>query len=644
VIFVFLGYYINMAQRVDLYTILMSYAHKRHSPDVDIQSFIVFLEKYAVRVSPDRPEWKKWTADVAVKVYGELTPLIEAKKCESLDENRLIRMLDFYAELIEPFYRDIDNNADLPFPDELSLGTKLPEEECRTINIEDDISEYLEEPGNAPVIRIIFPDEIPSMLVLASAIPRPLMDAALLKIRNYLRIQNNKAFFQRRLLPQMQGKEGLLRDAMNMLEIRPLDCILQIQSAAEFTCFFWSAFGAAVKSELKKKEEFLSIDIAAFQSVCIIEKFSGIFKELTAKKKAKDQALKVLEKKLDQTPFFFTMEEILKFTDASGHSLLGQYSQEDLQDYLKSKSTSGNPNELAELLIYRNKKGEQVFINKQKILPVCARLLGEARVQVRNAVGNRWSRLMRDFRKEPSMESDEEFERLLSRFIAQLAPVLMCLLRDKKTYLVQCEIGLGLGETASASRLYTPEGDLIPLRTLLMLKRKDILADTRILLPLWYSIPILSSIIAFFHNLGSGGKKNAAPEDNISEETAPSQEGKNLSQEQAIKASADQIIRNLAGRGKSPDAVMADLENGWQTLLDKEAKLQLITDIKSLIRDRLRRNLRLRTNQKITAKSIEDLAVTIYAEAPALQKLGDEGSITTYIKLYIAKLLLTIKF
>jgi hypothetical protein len=53
--------------------------------------------------------------------------------------------------------------------------------------------------------------------------------------------------------------------------------------------------------------------------------------------------------------------------------------------------------------------------------------------------------------------------------------------------------------------------------------------------------------------------------------------------------------------------------------------------------------MRIMNNRKISVKTIEDLARSIYKEAPALQKLGDETSITLYIKLYITKLLLTIK-
>jgi hypothetical protein len=45
--------------------------------------------------------------------------------------------------------------------------------------------------------------------------------------------------------------------------------------------------------------------------------------------------------------------------------------------------------------------------------------------------------------------------------------------------------------------------------TLLMINRKDLLTDTRILLPFWYSIPALTLIISFFKRLGAGGKKKA---------------------------------------------------------------------------------------------------------------------------------------
>ncbi|MDR2246249.1 MAG: hypothetical protein LBE17_06200 [Treponema sp.] len=633
-----------MAQRLDLYAILKLYADKRHSPYIDVKAFLAFFEKYVNHVSRDQPEWRGWAADVMAKFYDNLAPLVEARKCEVLEDKRRILMLDFYADRLNPTYTDIDKAASLPFPDEASLGLVLPDEECRILKIGEDLAGYMKKPQTTvmPVIKLVFPDKIPSALVLATAIPRPLLDAALLKIRNFLRTQNNKSFFQRRLLPQMQGKENLFKDTLNMVEIRPLDCILQIQSATDFTGYFWTSFCFAVRTELKKKEDFLSIDIAALQAVYVIDAFASIFKEGMLAKRQREQALKALEAAMDQPPYLYTINEILKFTDSSGNPLLGQYTEEDLQNYINSSSTAATTEGLANLLIYRDKKGERVFINKHKVFPLCARLSGEARNQVKKAVGLRWSRLLRNFEKEPAMTNDAEFNKLLFQYTSQLVPNLVSLLRDKKTFLVQCEIERPQKGIPLTARFYTPDGTLFPMGTLLMINRRDLLTDTRILLPVWYSIPVLSTLFAFFKHLFGNGKKGA-PAERSAEATSRSGREKARSQEQTMKAVSTQILQKLPSGGRTLETSLAALEKKWHTLLEGKAKQQLIIDIKALIRDRLRRVLRLKMNQKISAQTIEELAGSIYAEAPALQQLGDKESITTYIKLYCAKLLLTIK-
>jgi hypothetical protein len=445
------------------------------------------------------------------------------------------------------------------------------------------------------------------------------------------------SFFQRRLLPQMQGKENLLKDMLNMLDKRPLDCILQIQNFTELIYLFWVSFCSAVKNELRKKQDFLTTDIAAFQSVYIIETFSTLFKETATVKREKEKALKILEDIMDRPPFLYTLDEIFHFTDITGRPLLGLYTEDDLKAFLNSRSTVENTTELPPLLIYRNKEGEQIFVNKQKVFALCVRLSAEARNQVKKAIGTRWLRLLQDFNNEPAMENDEDFDQLLSKYTLHFVPSLIYILRDKRTFIIQCEAERSQ-EAAFTTRFYNRNGTLLPMGTLLMLNRKAILTDVRIVLPIWYSIPILSAIFAFFKHLARGGKKPNLPK----EFSLPVKE-KPQSQEEAVKAAAAQIIQKLS-HNKSPEAAMAELERKWHTLLDKQAKQHLITDIKSLVRDRLRRTLRLKLGQKISANTFEDLAVTIYAEAPALKQLGDAESITNYIKLYIAKLLLTIRF
>jgi hypothetical protein len=51
------------------------------------------------------------------------------------------------------------------------------------------------------------------------------------------------------------------------------------------------------------------------------------------------------------------------------------------------------------------------------------------------------------------------------------------------------------------TRFFYPGGELLPLATLFLIKRKETLAQIRALLPFWYAIPFFVTIAAFFHKL-----------------------------------------------------------------------------------------------------------------------------------------------
>ncbi|MDR1947778.1 MAG: hypothetical protein LBQ38_00115, partial [Spirochaetaceae bacterium] len=122
-----------MAQRTDLYSILMNYADKHHSPYIHIDTFIEFLEKYAGRHAEEWPEWKKWTIDTNVKFWGELSHLTEEGKCVLLDGDQegQIYLAEFYAEMVRQTYNSPDEAASMPFPNEHSLQITIPADQVR---------------------------------------------------------------------------------------------------------------------------------------------------------------------------------------------------------------------------------------------------------------------------------------------------------------------------------------------------------------------------------------------------------------------------------------------------------------------------------------------------------------------------------
>jgi hypothetical protein len=199
-----------MAQ-TDLYPILRAYANKNNSPFIDIDVFMEFLEKYAKRKSETSDEWLKWTKDVGVKFWSEMSDLTETGKCALMadtPEGR-IYMPFYFVDLLQEAYRSVDNGADSPFPGEENLHITIPEDQVRLITVASDMGPFFDkvETEPLPVIKLIFPEGFGSALILAPMIPRRLMEAAVLKMRHYLRSHSNRDYAFHKLTPQFQGRE-----------------------------------------------------------------------------------------------------------------------------------------------------------------------------------------------------------------------------------------------------------------------------------------------------------------------------------------------------------------------------------------------------------------------------------------------------
>ncbi|MDR1410669.1 MAG: hypothetical protein LBI91_00525 [Spirochaetaceae bacterium] len=636
-----------MAQRTDLYTILLSYASKRHAPSIDIDNFILFIEKYANHYVRERPEWQKWTSDAAAKFWAELTPLVESGKCKLIGSGPggKVLMLDFYFEAVNKAYENPDALAELPFPDEKTLGISIPAEQLRELNVATDLDEYMEYPqeSDMPLLKIVFSESLGSALVLASYIPRRILEISVLKTSAFLKIEHNAEYFFVRLTSQFAGKEPLLRNILAQIELKPKECFAHIETAGEFACLFWPLFCSLIRMELKKKSEFTALDISVLQSTFIIEFFVSYYRSIMGRKRDLELAMKEIELRIERPPYAYSLKDIMKFSDATGRPLTDFYSQKDLDGFLNEKTQAeGNSDpgkRLPPLLIFHNRFNEQVFISKAKVFPLITKLIGEARPQVQKAIRNRWGKLIKEFESEPSMENEKDFEKLAALYAHQVAPSLMMLLEDKKLFLVQEEASASQGGVLNY-KIYQATGALVPLSELLTLNRKDILTDVRIMLPFWYSIPVISSIVAFFKRLGQdkNKKRKAAPQEQENQDREiPSAHSTSLAQEMK-RAAVDYQIQALP-MGKTLDQQLRDMEDHWRKVIDSEAKKQLVRDVHSQIKRKLKPILDARGNRKITSQTIDEMADSVIMVSPALTELNNSDKIHNYVALYIVNLL-----
>jgi hypothetical protein len=99
-----------------------------------------------------------------------------------------------------------------------------------------------------------------------------------------------------------------------------------------------------------------------------------------------------------------------------------------------------------------------------------------------------------------------------------------------------------------------------------------------------------------------------------------------------------QLEAKMVPQGQSLDGYLAKLCERWARLLKEKDRKNLIEDVNSLVRDRIRRSARMLKPAQVTEDYLSGLASDLIQSFPALQHL-QENSLELYVKLYVIKLL-----
>ena len=621
-----------------MYNLLENFVSKAKSPYVHLDEFLDYMEKYAARKASHEPEWNKWVVNASGQFHAELTKLTADGKCMLLADHEGGRIFvpSHCRELIDSVYEDIDKLADSPFPNEESMGLKLPQGYAKDVHLSVDMGLFFNKGEDAPepdeIIALQFPQHFGSALLLASMIPRKLMEMALLKIRYYLQTRNNKDFALNKLIGQMQGKEKILRDIIERIMIRPLDCLTEMERSADFPYLFWTYFCPLVKNDILQKNELIADDLTVLQAICIIEVFCSFYRGQAAKRREIDAAFMNLEVQMDRSPYRYNLEEIINFNNDRGIPLLDIYTPQDLEEYIQNAISENTGSALPKWLVLQGEtKSDRWYIKKERYPLVCTRMVYETHHRVKAAISRRWSRLVQDYLSEPAMESDSEFERLLVRQTRALNPLLMMTLEDPKLFLAYDEANRERGSLSQPLQIFR-DGRLLPFSNLYGLQRRALLSDVKLKLPFWYSIPFLVGIIRFFKKLfgiqaidrGENG------EEAVFVEREPNE----------FQQSVRQIESIIVPPGKTLDEYLAELESRWIQLLDKNARKNLVYDVQSLLRDNLRYAMKVYKLKRITREGLREMVSLIATRNPALSSMADQESLRLYMELYMLKLLL----
>ncbi len=632
-----------MALEIDVYQLLKSFAARNKKTSIEYPVFAQAIQRQAKTYDQGLPLYR----DLALHPDAILIPkLFQLSVDKRISIQAVGNRIDFihlpesFTEVVYAEYRRMEENPDIPFPDEGSLRLSVPPEWIQAVSVESDLPSLIEFEGDRPVplYRIMFPEGIKPIIVLSVAIGDKLLEYAVLKIRNYLRKGTNKDFMHQRLASVFTGKESQLKESLNIIVIRPFDIVTEMrQGSSDFTFSFWAYLSSSIRKDLVGKTDPTPDDTAAWQASYLVDVYNNHYRGKSQREQERESAFKSLMVQLRKPPHMYTMDDVVEFRDGQGHPLLGKYSREELEQWMKQKTTEAVAGTMPEILAIGSVQGAGRLIAKDKFLPYLVKALKDARALVKTSITRDWREILGEFGSVLAMEDNAAFNTELERRIAVHAPLLTSILSTALAPLVYQEFR---GEATDDLDRCFGDNRVASYSVLLDLDRKRLLSDVRMLLPFWYTVPIISWFIALFKKRskrGSAGRAAVAPPPRLDSSGKAGAQAVN-SRALEFSQAAREAEKRLVPKGMSLEDSLASLNSRWNTLLDPVSKANLTEDINSLVRDFLRNALRSMRPSSFTKERIEAMAATL-ADRPNLLQIRNHTALEEYIKLYMIKVL-----
>ena len=622
--------------------LLKHYAIKQNSPVINFNEFCDYMRRYAQRHLEEQEELLKYVANSHDAVTKELELLIPDKKVVILNPNTEKKSILVTAYFIENYtnrYKEIESNPAIPFPVVADLPKYLTQEIYEKKLTSEFIFELLERQtlSDEYLWAFTLPRDLPPILFPSSVNVSSLLEISVAKIRLMLRKEEYHDYFLKKIRIANPGKELSAKNFFTQVVTKPAETIDTIKNSGE-SFYFWSQLCFYIRQDYEKVKDFTQEDISKLQAVQIIEYCASFYKNKVQQNLQRSTALKNLGIMLSKPPYFFTKDDITRFVDSKGIPLLGQYTEQDLSDYLHSETTTLENNNLPNLLVFKVESGQRYFILKNKVIPLIIRLCADARSRIRENITNEWYNLLRDFETIPCMKEQKAFNKKLEEKVHDLEPILYALLNSNFLSVIHYETRNSQEPVSEKINLFS-NGKLIPYSDILVLSRQEIYNDAKIKLPFWYAIPLVSWLLSLFLKKPTPKKhkEEKKVKSPVEENSENESKKKSSSSKSEIMNAIKQVEQQLVPENSSLEQELSNYEFQWNKQITKQSREQLTEDVNSLIRDYIRSTARTLKSSKFNIQRIENLANTL-VKTPSLQNIREKQHLTKYIQLYILKL------
>ncbi len=650
-----------MSKKEELRKLLKAYIHKTQEPELSYSNFRSLLDKYLERYEGELKELASVKNELDVHLPTLLDELGDEGVIEVVpkpDGSKTIRYLEYYRELLEQRYKVVQARSDTPLPSEQNFSVVFPPDIVIPVDVKVDFISYLELGENQPprILRIQFPDLSKSLLVTTPLLHRVLLEISLQKIRQYLRNQKNATYIQHKLVPLFRGRERILKDQIINVLTKPDLTIQDLMNPTDFIYQFWSQTTSFLLKELLEKKEKLEEENDLAIAAYLVGAYSIFFKGKTTKEKETETALKTLSGYFEKSPYAYTFHDIYGFKDSKGFPLVKKIDNPSLQQFLDNKTTPADPKSLPEIIKVKTVDKKEYFISKTTV----ARFLLERSFslfrEIRARIIQDWYEALEADEKRKEFKEPQAFEEYALSILKQLDPLFFSLLNFSLLFLILEQVKPNPMEKEFLESVLDRKGKKInPISKIFRLYPEDLLAEAKLKLPFWKTIPILKQIVQFFIRLYSTQPKVSKSKKSAEQtamtlgtttastgEEVPSESPSPSSSERAQRVKFQKTIEALKARYVGPKAdikrELKDLIDLWNTLLDPKAKENLVEDVNSLVRDFLRKLKIAQRYQAPTPERLEKLAEELVAHE-ALEKIRNKEALKKYIILYMLEVL-----
>jgi len=630
-----------MATTSNLSSIIRYYSEKQKSPFIDFKEFCAYIKKYAEHHVEEQADLVKYLGDPTNTVAAELQGLSEKHIAALITANnkKTIVAVTLFSIKFANKYAEILKNDSSLYPVISDLPRQFPLHILEKKVAEQYIAYLLENQNDtkSQLLYVLeFSRELPSLLLPACIPAKVLLETAQIKIRKILKKEEYHDYFLKKLRSTNPTKEISIKNFYTHFVDSGEYQYGDFTDGDDY--YIWNQTLYYIRQDFEKIQDKTVEDVNILQGVQILEFQSSYMKEKFQENQKRAEALKELQTNLAKPPYFYSMNQILKFQDHNGKLLYGKYSEDDLKEFLQKITTEGKPNELPEMLVFKVASGTRYYVYKKKVIQVVVRLCNEAHASIEHDLEEKWYNTLLDYEKLPEMYDAAEFEVCLRDLVEKNSPILYSLLNANFMTLLAYE--KDDDEPQQGFQLFT-DGKLMTYSELLMLRNSKIYANAKARLPFIYVIPVLSWLMRLFNANKKSNKSKTKKQNAVQESSVPNltsgDGGKKVSKAEALSKQAKELSKDIVPEGSTIDRELNFLVKQWNKMISKEAYNNLTEDVNSLIRDYTRRVVRTLSATSFTKERVEGLAKTL-VNTPNMQKIHDTQALTEYVVLYIIRL------